>query len=106
MDWDLRLEMLRCSDGVLRWDPERRLLTYRDEQGVCSVVVVSEAELRNWLQIVLLATGAAPGADLSHERAIRELARRAREHAAAGQDPFTGLRDRVRLPDAPCSLAG
>lgn len=106
MDWDIEIAIERHSADVLAWDRESARLTYQDTDGVVSYLDISEADLRNWLQILLLSSFAPATREPSHERAIREMAGKCRHHAAVGEDPFTGLRERRPSSTSRPSLAG
>ena len=98
MDWDIEIAMERHSADALAWD--------RDADGVVASLDISEADLRTWLQILLLSSFAPATREPSHERAIREMAGKCRHHASVGEDPFTGLRGRRASSTARPSLAG
>ncbi|CAM3652659.1 hypothetical protein NOMA109596_05460 [Nocardioides marinus] len=106
VDWDIEVAIERHSASALAWDRESARLTYRDSDGVVAFLDISEADLRTWLQILLLSSFAPATREPSHERAIREMAGKCRHHASVGEDPFTGLRERRASSTARPSLAG
>jgi hypothetical protein len=96
MDWDIEAEVSLGSRGVLSFDRGRRILAYAEEGREPSEISVGEADLRNWMQVLLLSSFAPTSGERAPELATRLVLELARAHVHRGEDPFTPLRARLR----------
>ncbi|TIC82708.1 hypothetical protein [Nocardioides sp. GY 10127] len=84
--------MGRVSDGHLVYERASKRLTFWATPELSYSAVLTETELRNWLQVVLLSSWQPDEVGEPHERAILELLAQCRGQHASGARPFDGMR--------------
>ena len=87
--------MVAGSGGALRFDARRRRLVYGEQDRDPVQVTVTEAELRTWMTVLLLASPGTTDGETAIVRGARLVLQSCRAHAARGEDPFTPLRARL-----------
>ena len=107
VDWDIEAEVALASGGDLTFDRIRRLLIYAPEGRDQVSITVTEADLRNWMQVLLLSSFT-PTAEVRAPRmAVQLILELAHAHVERGEDPFTPLRARLaRIAKKQAPLAG
>lgn len=107
MDWDIEAEVALGSGGVMAFDRVRRTLVYAPEDGEPATITVGEADLRNWMQVLLLASFTPTAQVRAPRMAVQLVLETAHAHAERGEDPFTPLRARLaRVASKQPPLAG
>ena len=95
MDWDIEAEVASSSGGALTYDRVRRVLRYDEEGYPPAEAGVGEADLRNWMQLLLLSSFM-PTVEMRAPRmAVQLILELARVHAERGDDPLAPLRARL-----------
>jgi len=107
MLFELSEELGRCSGGVLGWSARHRRLRFSADESTVLEMTIGEQELRNALQIMLLAHhGPVDPQVASYVTAIRLLTERVQRDHREHDDAFAFLRRRVedRRRPAPRAL--
>jgi hypothetical protein len=92
VDGELEDGVVAGSGGALRLDARRRCLVYAEGDGDPVEVAVTEAELRTWMTVLLLASPGVADGDTAIGRGARQVLESCRAHGGRGEDPFTPLR--------------
>jgi hypothetical protein len=95
VDRQLEAGVVAGSGGALRFQAWQRRLTYVEDDREPVDVTVTEAELRTWMTVLLLASPGVADDETAIVRGARLVLESCRAHAARGEDPFTPLRARL-----------
>jgi hypothetical protein len=95
VDRQLEAGVVAGSGGALRFQARQRCLTYVEDDREPVDVTVTEAELRTWMTVLLLASPGVADDETAIVRGARLVLESCRAHAARGEDPFTPLRARL-----------